>query len=162
MLEVGNGSLNHEENKAHFSLWCMMAAPLILGNDLRAFVRPDGTPDAENAAWQIVTNRDMIAVDQDPLGAQCRRISSTGLQDILVKPLANGDAAICFFNKASEMKPFSLRLNAVAAQDFVSLPFSDHYEVKDLWSKMQETVGGELRCNVPPHGVRVFRVGAGS
>ena len=160
MLEVGNGALNFEENKAHFSLWCMMAAPLILGNDLRDFVKPDGTPDTGNTAWRVVTNREMIAIDQDPLGAQCRRIETNLLQDTLVKPLANGDVAVCFFNKASEMRPFSLRMSAVAAKDFVSLPFADRYEVTDLWSKITDTIGGELRCNVPPHGVKVFRVKA--
>ncbi|MCL2301173.1 MAG: alpha-galactosidase [Firmicutes bacterium] len=160
MLEVGNGGLNYEENKAHFSLWCMMAAPLILGNDLREFLKADGTPDTANTAYKIVTNSDMIAIDQDPLGAQCRRVESTGLQDTLIKPLAGGEAAICFFNKAAESKPFSLRLAAVAARDFVDLPFADSYEATDLWSHFTQTVADEIRCNVAPHGVRVFRVKA--
>ena len=160
MLEVGNGGLNYEENKAHFSLWCMMAAPLILGNDVRAFLKADGTPDTENTAYKIVTNKALIAIDQDPLGAQCRRIETTGLQDTLVKPLAGGDAAICFFNKASESRPFELRLASVAAKDFVGLPFADSYEITDLWSDVTQTVADEIRCNVAPHGVRVFRVKA--
>jgi len=160
MLEVGNGALNYEENKAHFSLWCMMAAPLILGNDVREFLGPDGTADTANTAYKVVTNRDMIAIDQDPLGVQCRRIESTGLQDTLVKPLAGGEAAICFFNKASESKAFQLRLTAVAAKDFVDLPFADSYEVTDLWSHYSQAVGDEISCNVAPHGVRVFRVKA--
>jgi len=160
MLEVGNGALNYEENKAHFSLWCMMAAPLILGNDVREFLKADGAPDTSNTAYKIVTNRAMIAIDQDPLGVPCRRIESTGLQDILVKPLAGGEVAICFFNKASESKPFQLRLASVAAKDFVDLPFADSYEVTDLWSHFTQAVGDEIRCNVAPHGVKVFRVKA--
>ncbi|MDR2754017.1 MAG: alpha-galactosidase [Oscillospiraceae bacterium] len=159
MLEVGNGALNYEENKAHFSLWCMMAAPLILGNDVRVFLLPEGTVDEANTAYAIVTNKDMIAIDQDPLGLQCRRISG-GMQDTLIKPLANGDVAICFFNKANESCPFALRLNAVAARDDVRLPFAERYEATELWSKYTETVKDELRCTVAPHGVKVFRVRA--
>jgi len=160
MLEVGNGGLNYEENKAHFSLWCMMAAPLILGNDVREFLKADGTADTENTAYQIVTNRDMIAIDQDPLGAQCRRIESNGLQDVLVKPLAGGEAAVCFFNKASESRPFSLRLASVAALDFSGLPFADSYRATDLWSHYAQDVADEIQCSVAPHGVKVFRVKA--
>ena len=158
MLEVGVGGLNYEENKAHFSLWCMMAAPLILGNDVRQFLKADGTPDTANTAYNIVTNKAMIAIDQDPLGAQCRRVETNGLQDTLVKPLAGGEVAICFFNKASESKPFSLRLASVAAKDFVDMPFADSHEITDLWSGVSQTIGDEIRCNVAPHGVRVFRV----
>ncbi|MDR2647088.1 MAG: alpha-galactosidase [Oscillospiraceae bacterium] len=160
MLEVGNGALSYEENKAHFSLWCMMAAPLILGNDVRRFIREDGTPDTENEAYQIVTNADLIAIDQDPLGAQCRRISTTGMQDILVKPLENGSAAVCFFNKAAESRAFSLRMNAIAAKEFISLPFAERYEATELWSKHSETIGDELTATVSPHGVKVFRIQA--
>jgi hypothetical protein len=160
MLEVGNGALNFEENKAHFSLWCMMAAPLILGNDVRTFLKADGTVDTENSAWQVVTNRDLIAIDQDPLGMQCRRIASTGLQDTLLKPLANGDVAVCFFNKAAESRHFLLRLATVAAKDYVDLAFANAYEATDLWSKYTETVTDELCATVPPHGVKVFRVRA--
>ncbi|MDR0530967.1 MAG: alpha-galactosidase [Oscillospiraceae bacterium] len=158
MLEVGNGALNFEENKAHFSLWCMMAAPLILGNDVRTFLRPDGSIQTENSAWQILTNKDMIAIDQDPLGVQCRRIATTGLQDTLLKPLANGDVAVCFFNKSGESKPFGLKLHMAAARGDVNLPFAKAYVVTDLWTKRTETVPEELHCVVPPHGVKVYRV----
>ncbi|MDR3314499.1 MAG: alpha-galactosidase [Oscillospiraceae bacterium] len=160
MLEVGNGGLNYEENRAHFTLWCMMAAPLILGNDVRVFLRPDGTPDTTNAAWQIVTNRDVIAIDQDPLGVQCRRIWTNGTQDVLLKPLAGGEVAVCFFNKATESRHFTLRMNTVAAKDFVNLPFAAAYEARELWNGRSETVTDELRCTVAPHGVKVFRIAA--
>lgn len=89
MLEVGNGSLTFEENKSHFTLWCMMAAPLILGNDIRKFIKADGTVDEENKTLSILKNREVIAIDQDPLGVQCRRVRKDGLVDILVKPLEN-------------------------------------------------------------------------
>ena len=158
MLEVGNGGLNFEENRAHFSLWCMMAAPLILGNDVRSFIKSDGTVDTGNATLQIVTNKDMIAVNQDPLGKQARRIETSLTQDTLIKPLQGGEVAICFFNKSSETKQFALRLQAIAAKDFTGLPFAESYEVTDLWSKMSTTVADGLRCSVAPHGVKVYRV----
>jgi alpha-galactosidase len=160
MLEVGNGGLNFEENRSHFSLWCMMAAPLILGNDVRKFIQPDGSVDTKNNTLQIVTNKNMIAVNQDKLGVQARRIETNLVQDTLVKPLENNEIAICFFNKSSETKPFSIRLNAVAAKDFVDLPFAESYEVTDLWSKITNTVADELKCSVAPHGVKVYRVRA--
>ncbi|MCL2445346.1 MAG: alpha-galactosidase [Oscillospiraceae bacterium] len=160
MLEVGNGGLNFEENRSHFSLWCMMAAPLILGNDVRKFMLSDGTVDPKNATLQIVTNKDMIAVNQDSLGLQARRVQSSLTHDVLVKPLQGGDVAICCFNKSSETKSFSLRLNAVANKDFVDLPFAESYHVTDLWSKQSAVIEDELRCNVAPHGVKVYRVSA--
>ena len=158
MLEVGNGALNYEENKAHFSLWCMMAAPLILGNDVRRFFGKDGNAQTENDILALLTNKGMIAVNQDPLGVQCRRIDTNGLQDTLLKPLANGDVAICFFNKASESKPFSLHLHAAASRGDVKLPFAEAYNVTDLWSKRVFEVEETLTTTVPPHGVKVFRV----
>ncbi|MCR4615065.1 MAG: alpha-galactosidase [Clostridiales bacterium] len=159
MLEVGNGSLSLEENRTHFSLWCMMAAPLILGNDVRKFIGIDGKPDDENELYRIITNRDMIAIDQDKLGVQCRRIKN-GVVDVLVKPLEGGEAALCFFNKSSETKDVSLRINEIASKDFVSLPFSDSYEAFDLWSKEKLAIEDEISCTVYPHGVKVYRIKA--
>jgi len=160
MLEVGNGSLTLEENKSHFTLWCMMAAPLILGNDIRKFIREDGTIDTENEAYKIVTNKDLIAVDQDALGVQCRRIKSNGLMDTLVKPLEGSEVAVCFFNKSGEEKEFKLSMNTVASQMFVDLPFADKYELFDLWDKTVTICEGEIDTVVPAHGVKAFRIKA--
>lgn len=114
MLEVGNGSLTFEENKSHFTLWCMMAAPLILGNDIRKFIKADGTVDEENKTLSILKNREVIAIDQDPLGVQCRRVRKDGLVDILVKPLENRELAVCFFNKGPSEKQVEVSLRALA------------------------------------------------
>lgn len=160
MLEVGNGSLTLEENKSHFTLWCMMAAPLILGNDIRSFIKDDGTVDTENEAYKIVTNKDMIAVNQDALGIQCRRIKSNGLMDTLVKPLEGSQVAVCFFNKSGEEKEFELSMNSIASQMFVELPFADSYEVFDLWNKTISFCDDEIKATVPAHGVKVFRIKA--
>ena len=80
-----------EENKAHFTLWAMMAAPLILGNDIRDFIKADGTVDTDNKILEILTNKDVIAIDQDKLGIQCSRVKTNGITDVLVKPLENND-----------------------------------------------------------------------
>lgn len=160
MLEVGNGELTYEENRAHFSLWCMMAAPLILGNDIRHFMKSDGTPDTANPAYSIVTNRDMIAIDQDPLGVQCRRIKTNGAEDILVKPLAGGEFAICFFNKAGSPTRMKHQIRDIICRTFVDTPFADSYAAYDLWSGKEFEFTDKIEASVPAHGVRVFRVRA--
>ena len=160
MLEVGNGSLSYEENKSHSTLWCMMAAPLILGNDIRSFLRPDGTPNTENPAYRIVTNRDVIAIDQDRLGEQCRRIKTNGLCDVLLKPLENNEVAVCFFNKSSSPVSMSHSLKDIACRTFVKLPITDEYEATELWDKTTEVYRSSLTASVPAHGVKVFRIKA--
>ena len=112
MLEVGNGNLTPEENRAHFSLWCMMAAPLILGNDLRTWLTPDGRPDKTNENLRTVTNRFAIGIDQDPLCKQCKRVK-TGTVDVLVKPLENRELAVCIFNKNAKAKSGGASLKAL-------------------------------------------------
>ena len=161
MLEVGNGKLTVEENKAHFTLWCMMASPLVLGNDIRLFLKADGSADTENPILKILTDKDLIAIDQDEKCAPCRRIKTTGLCDILVKPLANGEAAICFFNKAPKAMQMTTSLKDVSNMAFVGLPLSaDGYTCTDLWAKTSTEVLDALSAEVPSHGVKVYRVKA--
>lgn len=160
MLEVGNGNLTEEECRSHFTLWCMMAAPLILGNDIREFIKEDGTPDTENWVYRILSNRAVIALDQDALGQPCRRVKTNALQDVLVKPLSNGECALCFFNKTSRFTDMMYGMNTLAMLPFVSLPAAGLYEATDLWSGKAYQVEGNLVCKVPPHGVRVFRINA--
>lgn len=160
MLEVGNGDLSYEENKSHFSLWCMMASPLILGNDIRKFIRPDGSVDTENDVYKILTNKELIAVDQDSLGFQCRRIKTNGAEDILVKPLANDEFAVCFFNKASSATTMEQSIKDVVSRSFVFCSFSDKYIIRDLWSGIEQYINDKIIADVPGHGVRVFKVRA--
>lgn len=160
MLEVGNGELSYEENKAHFSLWCMMAAPLILGNDIRHFVKQDGTPDTANPVYSIVANREMIAVDQDALGVQCRRIKTNGAEDVLVKPLAGGEFAVCFLNKAGSPTRMKQPVRDIICRTFVDTPFAEVYTARDLWSGKEFEISDKIEAAVPAHGVRVFRVRA--
>lgn len=160
MLEVGNGSLTYDENKSHFTLWCMMAAPLILGNDVRDFILSDGTVDYENRAYQILTNKDVIAIDQDPLGIQCKRIKTNGAEDILVKPLANGEFALCFFNKANSVTKMKYSVNDIVARSFASTPYSSRYSVKDLWECKEFETSDFIEASVNAHGVKLFKVRA--
>ncbi len=160
MLEVGNGKLSVEENKSHFTLWAMMAAPLILGNDVREFVKADGTVDTENKILEILTNKDVISIDQDKLGIQCSRVKTTGLTDILVKPLENNEVAICFFNKGISTINMSYNLNDLHNIVNVTLPKADKYLCKELWDKTETTVTDKISADVCPHGVKVFRLSA--
>ena len=100
MLEVGVGEMTYEESKSHFSLWAMMAAPLILGNDLRHMT-------AETL--EIITNAEVIAIDQDPLGRQGRRVLQGIDSDIYAKPLVGGAIAVALWNKVDY--PVDITLN---------------------------------------------------
>ena len=158
MLEVGNGKLTVDENKAHFTLWCMMAAPLILGNDIRKFIKPDGTVDYSDKILQILTNRDLIAVNQDSLGIQCKRIKTNLLCDVLVKPLDNHEAAVCIFNKSKSRRRASVSLKEVANLTDSGLPQAGRYELFDLWSKDVSFTSDKIICDLAPHSVAVYRV----
>ena len=158
MLEVGNGSLAYEENKTHFTLWCMMAAPLILGNDIRRFINDDGSVDTENETYQIITNKELIAVDQDALGIQCHRVKTNGAEDVLVKPLVNDEFALCFFNKASTPSQMEYLISDVLTKSFVTTPFAEKYVIRDLWSKEEFVSADNVKADVPAHGIRMFKV----
>src|SRR5579872_509098 len=95
MLEVGDGALTVEEERSHFSLWCMLAAPLMAGNDLRSM-----TPSTRG----ILTNKEVIAIDQDALGIQGHRVEINQDFEVFVKPLQGGDTAICLFNRGDQPK----------------------------------------------------------
>lgn len=157
MLEVGNGKLTYEENKSHFTLWSMMAAPLILGNDIRTFIKEDGTVDKDNKVLQILTNKDVIKVNQDKLGIQCKRIKS-GLKDILVKPLENNEVAVCFFNKTNSNTLMTCDMADIHNVVEVTLPNADSYTCKELWYKTEEIVTDKISATVAPHGVKIFKI----
>ncbi len=160
MLEVGNGKLTFDENKSHFTLWAMMAAPLILGNDVRMFIKEDGTVDKDNKVLHILTNKDVIAVDQDKLGIQCQRIKTNLFQDILVKPLSNNEVAVCFFNKGKSNAYMTCNIADVHNVIDVTLPKAASYKCVELWDKTEENITDKLNTTVVPHGVKIFRISA--
>ncbi|GAA2671104.1 MULTISPECIES: NPCBM/NEW2 domain-containing protein [Actinosynnema] len=143
MLEVGNGGLTWEECRTHFSLWAMMAAPLLIGVDLRS-VAPE--------AVEILTNAEVIALDQDPLGEQARVVRSEGGLHVLVKRLHDGGRAVALFNE----NDVPARIATSAAE--AGLPRSTGYRLRDVWARTDAHSAGDITAWVPPHGVVVHRV----
>ena len=156
MLEVGNGSLTEEENKAHFALWCMMAAPLVLGNDIRKFVGADGLPDRNNPILHIVTDKDLIAIDADSLAKPAKRVKY-GRADVLARPLANGDIALCFFNKRGGAKTVRFDLQKLCNDAYFGLKEKQTFTAQEL-SGDKITSGNIVTAAVPKHGVKVYRI----
>jgi alpha-galactosidase len=143
MLEVGNGGMTDTEYKTHFSLWSMMDAPLIIGTDLRK-----ATPET----MKILSNKDVIALDQDPLGKQAKLISDQDGTMVFAKPLANGDVAVALYNESDTAKTVS-----TTASD-AGLPAAKTYRLDDLWSKDSYETAGTIAASVPAHGTVLYRV----
>ncbi len=160
MLEVGNGDLTDDENRAHFSVWCMLSAPLILGNDPREFLLPDGRPDMLNKTLRTVTNRRAIAIDQDPLGIQCRRVKTGVRTDVLVKPLKDRELAVCLFNKSGSPAEAAFSLAELTSLGWVTLPKSERYTVYDVWENTTFVSNGEISQKLPPHSVKLYHIKA--
>lgn len=129
MLEIGNG-LTENQERAHFSLWAMMAAPLILGNDVR---------DMNPHTLSVLMNKDVIAVDQDPLGIQGFRILQDDGIEIWWKPLTDNNWALCIFNRNHDSKDISLDWQDFNIYDKFSDRSTDFmnltYDTFDLWNK---------------------------
>lgn len=158
MLEVGNGKLTEDENKTHFSLWCMMAAPLILGNDIRKLIGSDGRPNTDNPILKTVTNKSLILIDQDPLGKAAKRIKTEHGIDIIARPLSNGDIAVCFYNKTGRDKGFSYDIGEMSKDDYLKFNTSQtSYAVHELWNDERFTAK-TISATLPKHGCKVFRI----
>ena len=142
MLEVGNGKLTGDENRTHMSLWVILAAPLLAGNDLSK-MKPE--------TLAILTNREVVAIDQDPLGIQGDRVSETGPVEIWSKPLKGGDKAVGLFDRGDSALPVTLKLSDVG--------FAQGANAKDLWAaKDLGRLHGSYTVIVPPHGVVLLRL----
>lgn len=150
MLEVGNGKLTYDENYAHFATWCMMAAPLILGNDLRTM--PDNV-------LKIITDKKLIAIDQDPLGKAAKRVKK-GSADVLARPLSDGTVAVCFFNKAGGKKRLSIDFSALVNDEYVQLPKASEYAVTDVTDGTEFASSDGIACTVRKHAAKVYIVKA--
>jgi|UniRef100_UPI0035C94896 alpha-galactosidase len=144
MLEVGNGGMTDTEYRSHFSLWAMMAAPLIAGNDVATM-----TP----ATAAILLNREVIAVDQDALGIQGRRVAANGTSEVWSKPLADGGRAVLLFNRGSAPATITAQWTALGYP--AGLTLAGH----DLWQhKAIGPVRGSYAATVAPHGVVMIRL----
>jgi alpha-galactosidase len=142
MLEIGNGGMTDIEYRTHMSLWAMLAAPLLAGNDLRNM-----TPET----LAILTNREVIAVDQDKLGKQGQQAWKSGDQEIWTRPLSGGATAVAVFNRAKEEAKVTIK--------WADLKIAKKKVVRDLWlHKDVSAEGPEYSVTVPGHGVVMLRV----
>jgi alpha-galactosidase len=144
MLEVGNGGMTTLEYRSHFSFWCLLAAPLIAGNDLRSM-----TPEIQ----AILTNKEVIAVNQDALGMQGRRIRKDGDKEVWVKQLKDGSRAVILFNRGKEETEVSVSWTELGYPEHVSA------SVRDLWAgKDLGKVTGKFSAKVASHETLVVKV----
>lgn len=145
MLEVGNGQLTADENRAHFSLWALLNAPLLLGNNLTAM-----TPEV----LAIVENRDIIALNQDWAGTQGYRLRDDGDSEVWGKPLSDGSFAVVLLNRGEA----AARIGVSAAE--MGFGANATLRAKDLWKQREATMGTRIEADVPAYGVMVYRVRA--
>jgi alpha-galactosidase len=144
MLEVGNGGMTAAEYRSHFSLWSMMAAPLMAGNDIAHM---------DETTKSILLNKEVIAVDQDKLGVQGHRVWKDGDREIWVKPLTGGGKALLLFNRGGA--PTTIRATA----EQLGYSGSSRARVRDLWAhKDRGRWSGSIEATVEPHGVAMFRI----
>ena len=144
MLEVGNGGMTPAEYRSHFSLWAMMASPLMAGNDIAHM---------DESTRSILLNKEVIAVDQDALGVQGHRVWKDGDREVWVKPLSGGARAVLLFNRGAQ--PATIRATA----EQLGYPPHLRASVRDLWAhKALRRWLGAIEATVQPHGVALFRI----
>ena len=142
MLEVGNGGMSFDEYKTHMTLWTILAAPLLAGNDLSKM-----TPETK----ELLMNKEVIAVDQDRLGKQGDRVWAEGPQEIWAKPLSGGAKAVGIFNRAETPRTISLKLSTIG--------FGADAKLRDLWAhKDVQANNGVYTVTVPKHGAVMLKV----
>lgn len=145
MLEVGNGGMTDTEYRTHFSMWSVMAAPLLIGSDLRK-----ATPET----FDILSNHEVIAVDQDPLGKQGTVLSSDEGRWVVSKELRDGSRAVALFNETGRAQRISTTASAAG------LPRAAAYTMRDLWEHTDYNTAGDISATVPAHGTVLLRVAA--
>jgi len=147
MLQVGRG-MSLEEDKTHFAMWCMMCSPLLAGNDLTTI---------SEETLDILTNEELIAINQDPLVYQARRIIDMGDVEVWAKPLKStmsGEVAVALLNRSEETQVISVNLKDIGIDS------SFNYGYKDIWKKEKFNFLSKpiISEEVPPHGVAVLRI----
>jgi alpha-galactosidase len=142
MLEVGNGHMTPDEYRTHMSLWSILAAPLLAGNDLSKM---------DDSTKSILMNKEVIAVDQDALGKQGDRVGAAGMFEVWMKPLTGGNKAVGLFNRSTHAHPITVQLASVG--------FDGPAHARDLW--LHKDLGAVKRsytATVPGHGVVMLRL----
>jgi alpha-galactosidase len=142
MLEVGNGGMTTTEYQAHFSLWCLLAAPLMAGNDLRSM---------STTTRDILTNTEVIAVDQDPNGIQGQRVRSSGGLEVWFKPLSDGSRAVVLFNRNTSAASITVNWSEIG--------ISGSAQVRDLWAHAERgTFTNSYSASVAGHGCVMVKI----
>jgi alpha-galactosidase len=144
MLEVGNGGMTTTEYRSHFSLWCILAAPLIAGNDIRSM-----SPEIA----EILTNKELIAVDQDQLGMQGRRVKRDAELEVWARQLADGSRAVALLNRGPAEKNISVTWSEIGYPDYLPASVRDLWARKDLGKRT-----GSFSATVESHGVVVVKI----
>lgn len=152
MMEVGNG-MTEAEDRSHFSLWAMLTSPLITGNDLRKM---------SDTTRKILTNKDMIAINQDVLGIQAMKWIDDGDVEIFIKPLDKGDYAVLFLNRADNEKTYVHDWAFNEMKDDISkhqIDFAkESFNFKNVWTGATGDTKIKLNLTIPAHDVVVLRL----
>jgi len=142
MMEVGNGGMTIEEYRTHMTLWVILAAPLLVGNDPRTMT---------NDIKEILLNREVLAVDQDTLGKQGRRLIRNGAAEIWAKPLSEGAVAVALFNRGASLARIRVRWS--------ELGLNGRYKARDLWKGADlPDATNSYSAEVPSHGSVLLRI----
>jgi alpha-galactosidase len=144
MLEVGNGGLTNTESRSHYSMWAIMAAPLMAGNDIRSMNKD---------IREILTNKEVAAVDQDPLGSQGRRVKREGNLEVWAKQMADGSRAMALLNRGSSEAEIKVNWTDIGYPQSLKAALRDLWEHKDIGTKT-----GSYSATVPTHGVILVTV----
>ncbi|TDO36527.1 glycoside hydrolase family 27 protein [Paractinoplanes brasiliensis] len=147
MMEVGRGTLTDTEQRSHFAMWAIMAAPLIAGNDLR---------NMSAATQTILKNPRLIAINQDTLGRQGAQVAGDANFRVLAKRLSNGDVAVALFNQSNSTRTISTTAAAIGKSGASS------YSLVDAWTGATSSTSGTISASVPAHGTAVYRVSGGT
>jgi len=144
MLEVGNGGMTTEEYRAHFSLWSILAAPLIAGNDLR---------DMKPEIHDILTNKEVISVNQDPLGSEGGRVVKDGDLEVWARQMQDGSRAVVLLNRASTEKEISFAWENLGYPSHLNAKVRDLWQARDLGQFKEK-----FSTTVAPHSAVMLRV----
>lgn len=142
ILLIGIGKTNLEEDRSQMTLWSILAAPLLAGNDLTNM-----SPEV----LAILTNREVIAADQDPKGIQGHRVWQEGPREIWMKPLSDGSMAVGMFNRSPGPLPVTLCFDDIGIKGAAS--------VRDLWAKKDlGAVKNSYTAVIPSHGAVMLKL----
>jgi alpha-galactosidase len=134
--------LTPDEQYTHITLWCLLSAPLLIGCDLTKL---------DDFTLGLLTNDEVLAVDQDALGRQATRIAQNGGQEVWAKPLADGAWAVGLFNRDDQPAEIAL--------DLAELKLAGPQPIRDLWRQQALPAAARFSAKISPHGAELFRVG---